>query len=84
MDTIQKPRLIPIGSVEELTGFKKSSIYKWIQEGSFPPPVKIGRSSRWASDEIDAWIDSMRCSSANSSNVEPRQQCDEDTGDAGR
>lgn len=52
-------RLIKIRSVEDITGFKKSSIYKRIQQGTFPRPVKIGRASRWASDEVDAWVNSL-------------------------
>jgi predicted DNA-binding transcriptional regulator AlpA len=35
----------------------RSRIYSLIDEGDFPPPIKIGRSSRWIKAEIDAWID---------------------------
>lgn len=52
-------RLIPIQTVQEQIGLKKSSIYKRIQQGTFPPPLKIGRASRWASDEVDAWVDAL-------------------------
>jgi prophage regulatory protein len=52
-------KLIPIRMVEDLTGFKKSSIYKRIDEGSFPPPVKIGASSRWVESEVGAWINAQ-------------------------
>lgn len=49
-------KLLPIGVVEEHTGLKKSSIYKRIQEGSFPAPIKIGASSRWVESDVGAWI----------------------------
>ncbi|HIE9589808.1 AlpA family phage regulatory protein [Klebsiella pneumoniae] len=42
--------------VSEATGFGKTAIYKWMGEGTFPHPVKIGRSVRWPSNEIEAWI----------------------------
>lgn len=34
----------------------RSRIYALIGEGNFPPPVKIGASSRWIVSEIDAYI----------------------------
>lgn len=37
-------------------GMGRSRIYALIDEGEFPPPIKIGRSSRWLKSEIDSWI----------------------------
>jgi prophage regulatory protein len=34
----------------------RSRVYALIDEGDFPPPIKIGRSSRWLKSEIDSWI----------------------------
>jgi len=34
----------------------RSRVYALIDEGKFPPPIKIGRSSRWLKSEIDSWI----------------------------
>lgn len=34
----------------------RSRVYALIYEGKFPPPIKIGRSSRWLKSEIDSWI----------------------------
>ena len=34
----------------------RSRIYALIANGDFPPPVKIGTSSRWLNPEIDAYI----------------------------
>jgi len=48
-------KLIPIGDVKNITGFGSSWIYQKIQEEKFPPPVKIGRSSRWVENEILTW-----------------------------
>ena len=50
-------RLLRLREVEAMTGFKKSSIYNFIQAGKFPNPVKIGKSNRWAGSEVSAWIE---------------------------
>ena len=49
-------KLIPIGNVKKITGFGSSWIYKKIQDNEFPPPVKIGRSSRWDEESINQWV----------------------------
>lgn len=48
--------LMPISAVCAATGYKKPTIYEWMRKGKFPRPVKNGRSVRWPSSEIDAWI----------------------------
>ncbi|MCU6396690.1 helix-turn-helix transcriptional regulator, partial [Enterobacter quasiroggenkampii] len=30
--------------------------YKLIQDGEFPKPIKLGRSSRWLESEVEAWL----------------------------
>ncbi len=30
--------------------------YKLIQEGQFPKPIKLGRSSRWQKSKVEAWL----------------------------
>ena len=49
-------RLLTLRDVEHFTGFRKSSLYSLIADKRFPPPIKIGRSSRWSSSEINDWI----------------------------
>lgn len=35
-----------------------STIYRLINKGQFPPPIKLSeRSSGWLSSEIDAWLE---------------------------
>ena len=51
------PRVLKLPEVAERTGKKRSSIYRDIAAGSFPPPVKLGeRASGWLEHEINAWI----------------------------
>lgn len=43
--------------VSKRTGYQRSTLYKHIQIGLFPPPVAMGaRCSTWPSDEVDAII----------------------------
>ena len=49
-------KLLPLRQLESVVGFRKSKIYQLIESGEFPPPIKIGRSSRWASSEISDWV----------------------------
>lgn len=48
--------LIPFAQLSTKVGMGRSRIYALIGEGNFPPPVKIGASSRWLVSEIDAYI----------------------------
>ena len=49
--------LIRREEVTRRTGLARSTIYKWIDLGEFPKPIKITeRSSAWLESEIDEWI----------------------------
>ncbi|HAT1571409.1 TPA: AlpA family transcriptional regulator [Kluyvera cryocrescens] len=39
-----------------LTGLTDKWFYRLIQEGLFPKPIKLGRSSRWLRSEVEAWL----------------------------
>ncbi len=50
-------RLIKLKTVIEKTGMAKSTIYRNIQAGAFPKPIKQSiRSVAWVESEIDEWI----------------------------
>ncbi len=45
--------------VEAATGLARSTIYKWVKDGQFPAPVKIGvRQVGWKSTDVQGWIQS--------------------------
>jgi prophage regulatory protein len=48
--------LIRIKDVSELVSVSRSHIYRQIEAGLFPPPVKIGRSSRWRRSDLDRLV----------------------------
>ncbi|MEJ1381614.1 MAG: AlpA family phage regulatory protein [Candidatus Sedimenticola sp. (ex Thyasira tokunagai)] len=49
-------KLIPLKAACDKAGYGKSKTYSDIGEGTFPEPVKRGRSSRWVEHEIDVVI----------------------------
>ncbi|EDX0048492.1 AlpA family transcriptional regulator [Salmonella enterica] len=49
--------LIRLPEVQRRTGYSKAWIYKLIDQGRFPKPVKIGsRSIAFVESEVDEWI----------------------------
>jgi len=50
-------RIIRLKEVIYSTGLARSTIYKYIGEGSFPKPVPLGdRSVGWIDSEVQEWI----------------------------
>lgn len=38
-------------------GVGRATIWRWIKEGQFPPPVRLSvRCSRWPLDKVEKWI----------------------------
>jgi prophage regulatory protein len=50
------PRLLPLDAVLEQVSLSKTALYDLIRAGYFPAPVKIGRSARWLSSDVDAFV----------------------------
>ena len=50
------PCLFNIKQIQSLVGGKsKSTIYRWIQSGIFPEPIKVCGSSLWTEESILLW-----------------------------
>ncbi|SBW85136.1 hypothetical protein PVE_P0092 (plasmid) [Pseudomonas veronii 1YdBTEX2] len=50
-------RIIRLKEVIDLTGLARSTIYKYIGEGTFPKPVSLGdRCVGWVDSEMHEWI----------------------------
>jgi prophage regulatory protein len=49
-------RLLRLTQVSTMVGLKRSSIYRYVSEGRFPAPIKVGeRSVRWKLADVLAW-----------------------------
>ena len=62
-------RLIRLPEVLSRTGYGRTSIYRKMEDGSFPKSIKLGgppldpsafdsRAVAWIEDEVDQWIES--------------------------
>ena len=52
-------RLLRRPQVEEITRLSRSSIYRLMQAGEFPRPVKVGPNAvKWRASDITAWVES--------------------------
>lgn len=54
---VPRDRLLRLPDVEAATGCKKSTIYKLMKEGKFPPCVRItARMAAWPESAVLAWV----------------------------
>lgn len=54
--SILSDKLVDMAFITQLTGLTDKWFYRLIQEGLFPKPIKLGRSSRWLRSEVEAWL----------------------------
>lgn len=56
-----KNRILRLPEVMAITGLKRSTLYHFISQGSFPKPIKLGkRVCAWPEEDIDLWISQKR------------------------
>ena len=54
---VPRDRLLRLPDVETATGCKKSTIYKLMKDGKFPPCVRItARMSAWPETAVLQWV----------------------------
>ncbi|MER5139660.1 MULTISPECIES: helix-turn-helix transcriptional regulator [Providencia] len=49
-------QFIDMKFITHLTELTDKWFYKLIQDGEFPKPIKLGRSSRWLKSEVEHWL----------------------------
>ncbi|MDU1667641.1 MAG: AlpA family phage regulatory protein, partial [Bradyrhizobium sp.] len=53
----QPDRIIRMNTVRDRTGLSRSTIYRKIAEGTFPPQIKISiNGAGWRESDIDRWV----------------------------
>ncbi len=52
----QFDRLMKIGEVCDWLNVAHPTIYRWVADGKFPKPIKLGTSSRWRVSTIERFI----------------------------
>jgi excisionase family DNA binding protein len=56
-------RLLTLTEVLQLLNITRSTLYRWIEQGEYPPPFHIGNKgtkSRWSELEHQAYIEKKR------------------------
>ena len=56
MIDIHSDQMVDMAFIVRFTGMTDKWFYKLIQEGKFPKPIKMGRSSRWLESEGVLWF----------------------------
>ena len=52
-------KLLRRRQIEEITGMSRSSIYRLMQSGEFPPRVRFGPTAvRWRASDVTSWLES--------------------------
>jgi len=54
--TLLADQFVDMTFITTFTGMTDKWFYKLIQDGDFPKPIKLGRSSRWLKSEVESWM----------------------------
>ena len=54
-------QLLKLGDIKEKINVSYSTLYRWIEEGSFPKPLVLGKgeknaTTRWLKKEVEEWF----------------------------
>ncbi|HDU8569949.1 TPA: AlpA family transcriptional regulator [Morganella morganii] len=55
-NSLLNDQFVDMKFITRFTGLTDKWFYKMIQNGKFPKPIKLGRSSRWLQSEVEAWV----------------------------
>ena len=56
--TISHSELISASEVCSMFGVSNRTLSRWLENGKFPLPVRVGGTRRWRRSELDLFIDS--------------------------
>lgn len=58
--TTPEQTFLPVRPVANRYGVSPATIWRWVREGKFPVPVKLGENcTRWRIADITAWENSL-------------------------
>ena len=52
--------LLSVDEVCSLLGCSRASVYRWLAQGAFPEPVKVGTRPRFYATDLDTWLTKRR------------------------
>ena len=54
------PKLLTLRDLIELTALSRATIYRGMNAGEFPLPIRIGGTNRWPLEDITAFIEERK------------------------
>lgn len=58
--TIDQDRLLlKVQDVSRRTSISVRSLWRMVSAGTFPRPVRVGRSTRWRADDVRQWVNNL-------------------------
>lgn len=52
----KKGLLLRLAQIERLLGVSRRTIYRWVESGEFPHPIKINRTKYWTKAQIEQYL----------------------------
>lgn len=49
-------RLLDVAQIRELVPVSRTTLWRWIEQGKFPRPLKIGGTNLWRNAEVRSWL----------------------------
>lgn len=49
-------QLLTMPQIEAITQLHRTRVYLFIRKGSFPEPIKMGRTARWPREVVEQWL----------------------------
>ncbi len=46
--------------VAEKVRISRSSLFRWVREGRFPAPIKLGKRVLWAESEVETFLSASK------------------------
>ncbi|MCY4371887.1 MAG: AlpA family phage regulatory protein [bacterium] len=57
-------RILRQADVTQLTGLSRTTIWRRVRDGSFPPPIRLGppttRAKGWRQTDLQDWFDNLQ------------------------
>jgi prophage regulatory protein len=59
-DTGRRDSLVDLRAVAGRVGVSTRAVYRLVASGELPPPVKVGRASRWFVSDVEGFMEKLR------------------------
>lgn len=52
--------LLDVRQVAAMLGLSMRTVWRLVSAGEIPPPVKVGRSTRWRQGDLETFVEELR------------------------